>query len=545
MKFSTQSRLHRAQRGNALLLTVVVTGLIGFVLVAYLTLLQSQNTANTRSQYWNATMPVVEAGIEEALAHLNRHGLTNLACDGWSLSGGDYQALRNVGDARYLVKIRNATGTNVAPIIESYGYVQAPILLASGGSSYLIGTAATGGQISESQPAYIARGVQVQTRQDYIFSKGMVARDSIDLNGNNIRTDSFNSLDPAWSTNGLYTPGRFRDNGDVAVNSSLTNSLSVGNADIYGHVSTGPGGTVAIGPNGAVGSTNYHNSGQHGIQSGWSADDMNVSFPDVQAPWSGGAFTPSGGWVTNYTTTYATNSTAYTSISYPAVSGTTIITNSQTASAYPAGSPGPITTNYLGNGSIKNYTYPIFSYTLTSATSNTVATATYYDILITAPGNYQLANLSGSVYVSADVALYVTTTLNISSMTIKSPSGRLALYSSAASVALAGNNSANSDGTADSFSFWGMPQVTSISFSGNASFTGTIYAPNASLTLNGGGNNTIDFIGASVTRTATLNGHFNFHYDEALRLIGPSRGFVVTSWAELPPASVPSLTSVQ
>ena len=79
----------RSQRGNTLLVTVVVTGVIGFVLVAYLTLVQYQNTANMRSQGWNAAMPVVEAGIEEALAHLNSRGLTNgnLACDGWSHSG--------------------------------------------------------------------------------------------------------------------------------------------------------------------------------------------------------------------------------------------------------------------------------------------------------------------------------------------------------------------------------------------------------------------------------------------------------------------------
>ncbi len=537
--------LRRAgNRGNTLLLTVIITGLIGLVLVAYMSLLQSQNTANTRSQYWNSTMPVVEAGIEEALAHLNRHGLTNLNTDGWTQSGGEYRMIRAVGDAQYMVKIRNLGGTNTAPIIESYGYVQAPLVLSSSGSPYLVGASTLGGNPDSGGVTYIARGVQVNTKQDFIFAKGMVAKESIDLNGNNIRTDSFNSLDPNYSTNGAYIPSRFRDNGDIAVNSSLTNSLSVGNADIYGHVSTGPGGTIAIGPNGAVGSTNWHNSGTHGVQSGWSADDMNVSFPDVQAPWTGGAFTPSGGWITNYTVTFATNSSVQTSLTYPAVSGVTITTSSQSSSTYPAGSPGPVTTNYHRNGSITGYIYPVYSYTLTTTSSNTTATATYYDVLITAPGNYQLANLSGSVYVSADAALYVTTTLSISSLLITS-GGRLALYSSAPTVALAGNTGANSAGTAYAFSFWGLPSVTEISFSGNASFTGTIYAPNANFRLNGGGNNTIDFIGASVTRTATMNGHFNFHYDEALAIIGPARGFVVTSWSELSPSSIPAFTSLQ
>lgn len=529
------------QHGNVLLMSIVVTGLIGFVLVVYLTLVRSQQTSNVRSQVWNSAIPIVEAGVEEALAHLNKHGATNLACDGWSVVGAEYRMTRAVGDGYYSVRIRNYTATNSSPIIESYGYVVAPPVLASGQSSYFVASATGGAE--QVGPTFIGRGVQVNTRRDFIFAKGMVAKDSIDLNGNNVRADSFDSMDPNYSNNGFYDPARIRDNGDIAVNSSLTNSLITGNADIYGHVSTGPGGTIAIGPNGAVGSTNWHNAGNHGIQGGWSADDMNVSFPDIEPPFDGGAFTPSGGWITNTTVSYATNSSTISSLTYPAVGGVAVTTNFQTASAYPVGSSGPVTTNYAG-GRIKNYTYPVFSYSSTLVSTNTTTTITHYDVLITEPGNYQLANLSGSVYVSANAVLYVTTTLNISSLLIAMPNGRLALYSSAPSVALAGNTGANSAGMADRFSFWGLPSVTSISFSGNASFTGTIYAPNADFQLNGGGNNTIDFIGASITRTARMNGHFNFHYDEALRRIGPFRGYIINSWMELPPTSVPAFSVV-
>ena len=62
--------------------------------------------------------------------------------------------------------------------------------------------------------------------------------------------------------------------------------------------------------------------------------------------------------------------------------------------------------------------------------------------------------------------------------------------------------------------------------------------------MNGGGNNTIDFIGASITKTARLNGHFNFHYDEALKNVGPSRGFIVTAWNEMTPNEIPAASSV-
>jgi hypothetical protein len=61
--------------------------------------------------------------------------------------------------------------------------------------------------------------------------------------------------------------------------------------------------------------------------------------------------------------------------------------------------------------------------------------------------------------------------------------------------------------------------------------------------LNGTGNGTIiDFSGASITKSAKLNGHFNFHYDEALRRIGPFSGYIIDQWIEMTPADVPRFT---
>lgn len=51
--------------------------------------------------------------------------------------------------------------------------------------------------------------------------------------------------------------------------------------------------------------------------------------------------------------------------------------------------------------------------------------------------------------------------------------------------------------------------------------------------MGGGGGNTYDFVGASVSSTVLMNGHFNFHYDEALGRIGPRRGYIITGWNEV------------
>src|SRR5262245_33464219 len=107
----TQRLNSTRQQGNTLLMTICITALIGFLLATYLTLVSSQNGANARSQSWNSAMPIVEAGVEEALAHLNTpRGLTNgpLDVDGWTLSGGIYTVNnRSLGDSRYSVKIHN------------------------------------------------------------------------------------------------------------------------------------------------------------------------------------------------------------------------------------------------------------------------------------------------------------------------------------------------------------------------------------------------------------------------------------------------------
>jgi hypothetical protein len=81
----------------------------------------------------------------------------------------------------------------------------------------------------------------------------------------------------------------------------------------------------------------------------------------------------------------------------------------------------------------------------------------------------------------------------------------------------------NASGHAERLYLFGLPTCTSITFGGNGSFCGCVYAPEAAFNLGGGGNDTQDFVGSSVTKTVTLNGHYNFHFDEYLKYIGPTR----------------------
>ena len=108
-------------------------------------------------------------------------------------------------------------------------------------------------------------------------------------------------------------------------------------------------------------------------------------------------------------------------------------------------------------------------------------------------------------------------------------------------------------GNAYTFQFYGLPSLTTMSWGGNNTYVGTIYAPEANFTLGGGGadpreGQASDYQGALVAKSAVLNGHFNIHYDENLKKISLPTGFDVASWQELPPptsvaSSTPPATS--
>src|SRR4029450_10311920 len=126
----------------------------------------------------------------------------------------------------------------------------------------------------------ISRTVVVRTRLAMLFADAMVAKDTIDLGGNGMEIDSFDSADPNYSTNGLYDPTKRKDNGKVATNSRFTNSFVTGNATIRGTIATGPGGLPKIGSNSTVGDNAWVDGDNLGLQPGAFTDDMNASFDD-------------------------------------------------------------------------------------------------------------------------------------------------------------------------------------------------------------------------------------------------------------------------
>jgi hypothetical protein len=413
------------ERGSVLIVTLFIAFLFGMFLYSYLNSVQEQKGLVARSQGWNSALVLAEGGVEEALAHLNPGAPQpnfDRTANGWGApSGGLYGPVaRTLTTGSYSAVF--TTDTN--PVIYATGYVTIPTLSTT-----------------------LKRVLRVGTTNAPLFSVASGARAGIDLKGNNITSDSFNSGLAILSANGKYDPTKTSTNGDLA---SIAGIVNVGNANVSGSVILGPTASDSIQNNGFV--------------SGGVYKDFNVEFEDVVLP--------STSWV-------------------PAL---------------------PLVVPSVINGVSYQYVFNV-------------------------NGDYTIDNLNASVYVASNttVRLKLTGTAKPSNIEVDglgTNSSKLTVYMDGPSFTLSGNMLVDG-GNAAGFSYYGTTNNTQISFTGNAAFTGTIYAPEADIKLGGGGNTPYDIVGAIIGNTITMNGHFNLHFDENLLSAGPSRGFVANSWREL------------
>ncbi len=159
-----------------------------------------------------------------------------------------------------------------------------------------------------------------------------------------------------------------------------------------------------------------------------------------------------------------------------------------------------------------------------------------YNYAFLASGNFTVPS-SGSIYVAPNVKVQLRVTADnfkpsgIVVAGTGAASGNLMLYMAGSSCTLPGSGTLQNDRAAN-LTYFGLPQNTSITFGGKSTFVGTIYAPNADLTLNGGGSSS-GLIGGFIVKSVTMNGHYDFHFDEALLQAPLTLGYAPVFWREL------------
>ena len=128
MNFALSQR--RGELASVLVLTLILCAILGLLMGSYLYLVQTQQKSVASSQAWNSALVVAEAGIEEAMAHLNSGVTTNdLAKNWWSkLSPGVFSKSNVVGNSVVSVTIKIPPAiANPYPVVASTGYVPGPI----------------------------------------------------------------------------------------------------------------------------------------------------------------------------------------------------------------------------------------------------------------------------------------------------------------------------------------------------------------------------------------------------------------------------------
>ncbi len=244
----------KSQSGSTLVITVVITALIGSVLGSYLVLISSRNQISMRALAWNSAIPVLEAGIEEALTHLHEDKIpTANQWTGQLIKGKKvYWKRRDLTSDTYFYVTNMNVGSS-APTIVAAGYVKAPL----------------------KDNEYISRQVTVTTTNPAsVFNRAIAANGVVKLSGSAI-VDGYNS------EAGPYSAANRNAAGGIATNSRETPAISIGGqAHLYGSAVTGPGGTVYVVPGGSVGNIDWSD----GTQTGWVNNDMNVSFQENTPP---------------------------------------------------------------------------------------------------------------------------------------------------------------------------------------------------------------------------------------------------------------------
>lgn len=149
-------------------------------------------------------------------------------------------------------------------------------------------------------------------------------------------------------------------------------------------------------------------------------------------------------------------------------------------------------------------------------------------------------SLSGnqSLTIQGDVTLVLTAPSGSSALSVTgnariliAAGASLTLYAEG-NVKIAGNGIGNANIQPLTFQLWGThptPGGQSVQIAGNGTLRAAVYAPTASVKINGNG----DVMGSIVANDITLVGNAAFHYDEALASYGNNTPFGITKWREL------------
>ena len=475
MKTSLHSHVMSDQRGSVLLVALILAAVIAISLTSYMGLATNISKLSYRSHYAGVAMNTAESGLEQAMWSINKKkdGVST-AWDGWDITSGTTArrtfSLGTVSgggtvSVKVLVSDRNLTTTN------PYAIARAIVTPVKG--------------------AVIEKWIKISLYQRSRFSNGLVAKDGITFSGNNAYVDSYNSANGSYSASPATT-NRFA-RGSAGSASVAIDSLSVGNADIYGYASIGTSNYdgLDVGSQGKV--TGDFNASSGTIDYSHVATSFTANFEAITAP--------------------ATSSTNLGTVS----SNLTLPSNT-TSDAQVTATDGTITYYYNANS--------------ISLTNKTLTISPGYNVVVTVTGDISLGGGSGAIVVNSTKNTSTGVTKESSLNLYVAGNVTMGGQGAANTLTITGASSSTTESRPKNLIIWGTATTSqTIKVSGNGSLSAVVYAPNAAIEAKGGGSNG-GLFGSFIGKSVKMTGNEGFHYDESLRDLDSGEPLGIDKWDE-------------
>lgn len=476
-------RRHRSsERGSVLVWTIFVIAILSLLGTELLRAVSSRAQTGFQAATWQESLVAAESGIDLAVMELRKSLFPppNHAWENWNNAPGN--GVNSYG----ITTVPNA-GLAGTPMTTEV-IVDAPAQLidpANGWQYYRVRTLGTVPLTGPPRTGYnkqdnrlrkltlqvqrftdglfapppsvtphASRRIEAIVRPVSSFNEAIMSVGTLDLTNQNIVVDSYDSRDPAKSTNGIYDVTKRQQNGDIATDGDI---LDASGAHIYGDVATNSGTATGIGNITGIERTDFYQE----------------PIPIGAPVWL--SINPSPSMVTG-SSTLAAN----------VIQGTA------------------------------NSRYLLSSIAISGGQTLTLA------------GNPDGSPTYIEIYVTGDISVSGTSQITVQ------PGVSAKIYF-AGNVDIAGNGMVNTNNQPGDLLLYGIQPATGttphVALGGNGQITAAVYAPDCTVTVNGGGNSGHVF-GSIVGKSVTMTGVTNLHYDESLGSAGLINDYKIVSWFE-------------
>jgi hypothetical protein len=474
------SHSFRASRGSVLLIALMFAAIIGVSLSSYIALANNSLKQSSRSFYASSAVNLAESGLELAVACFNQVDEVGAAAawTGWTLDNTPFDA---TGSPFTPSAVRTLSGFDLGPGATGTVKIFAHHYAGSTAAEPKLVAQAT---ITQAHGPAITKIIEVTLRKRSLLGDGVSAIENITCNGGNFQGHSWDSdPDNSASTAPEAYPGTLGETANLTMG-SVSGNINLGSGgEVWGYAKVSDETHTITG--GSV----------HGAGSAGTADDPARRTDDFDA---------------NFPTPTPPSPTIFSTISSDIVNTAT----------FPRGGDNAETV-----GTEQIYYYKFSASSEVRLNNNETLTIEPNKNVVFIMTSHE-TNAQGSITISgtgaAGVYIGANSTFN--------------LYTNG-DVSIAGSGVVNPNLDTKSFMVWGTETVSptsqDINIKGNGVLTGVVYAPNAAVTLSGGGASGGTMYGAVVGRSVTFNGNTSFYYDEALADLTFGNPYGPSKWKEL------------